>query len=542
MSGFVYNDRETVVRTREGLVRGFKNDGVYQFRGIKYADAKRFEAPVRCKVWEGIKDATTYGYNCTGADLPKKLPMDEIMMGHRFWPESEHCQYINVWTGSLDEDAKKPVMVYIHGGGYIEGSAIELDIFDGCSTVKAQDVVFVSLNHRLGVFGHLDVSDFGPQYKNSVNAGLEDIVTALQWLQDNIAAFGGDPGNVTLFGHSGGGGKISALMQVPAAEGLFHKAIIMSGIIPDDNPLVKTAVPPIEVVCEIMKELGIISRERASVSVDAELEAAFERLLSCPEVPLARAVRRACRNIVARGGEVGWGPKKNHWYMGFAGFNPVTEFSKKIPVINGNGLTEFQMPIPLENTRSLSISERESYVKSLFGEEKGARLLELFRKAYPGVNEVYAPQCDTFFRQGSLSFMHAKADASDAPLYSYMVALESDFKGGTMASHGTELPYVFNNTDMVPSTETDGGVVTRRLEKQFSDAFAAFARTGDPNTPSLPYWPPCREGHITNMIFGRECRVMTDHEEELQKYLLEIAPPMPPDFFGRPEDDERWPY
>ena len=526
---FVYNDKDTTVRTTEGRLRGFYAGGLYQFRGIKYADAKRFEAPQRVQPWDGIKDATSYGYCCTGATFPKNLPMDEISMGHRFWPESEHCQYLNIWTQSLDPKAARPVMVWIHGGGYEEGSSLDLEVFDGSSTALAQDVVFVSLNHRLNVFGHLDVSDFGPQYANSVNAGLADLVAALEWIRDNIAAFGGDPGNVTLFGHSGGGGKISALMQVPAAEGLFHKAIIMSGIIPDDNPLVRTEVPARELVLEIMKELGLCEGE-------------FECFLRCPEVPLVRATRRACQNITARGGQVGWGPRKNDWYLGFAGYNPVTEFSKKIPVINGNCITEFQMPIPIENTRNCNSVQRENYVKTVLGEEKGAQLLDIFRKAYPGVNEVYAPQTDTFFRQGSLAYLHAKADASSAPVWSYMVTYESDFRGGTMAYHGTELPYAFHNTDMVPSTFASGKEEAKRLEKIFSDCFAAFARTGDPNIPELPYWPPCKDGHITNMIIDRKCEVRTDHEEELQAFLLKALPPVPPDFFGPKDTDERWPY
>ncbi len=527
MSGFAYNDKDTVVRTREGLVRGFKMDGIYRFRGIKYADAARFEAPVRCRPWEGIKDATIYGCICPGDNLPRRLYMDEISMGHRYWAESEHCQYLNVWTQSLDEKAAKPVMVWIHGGGYIDGSSIELEIFDGCSLVRAEDVIFVSLNHRLNVFGHLDASAFGGKYENSVNAGLADLVVALEWIKDNIAGFGGDPDNVTIFGHSGGGGKVSALMQVPAAEGLFHKAIIMSGIIPDHNMLVDTDVSSVEMVSEIMKELGIDS---------------FERLLRCPEIPLERAVRRACRKIVARGGKIGWGPKKNGWYLGHITENPVTEFSKKIPVLNGNGITEFGGPDPFTNKMQLTATEKEAYVKGLYGEEKGAKLLQLFRSAYPKVSEVYAPVYDTFFRWDTLQYLRTKSRESSAPVYSYINAFESAFRGGTIANHGAELPYVFHNTAMVPACLADADDVRIRLEKQFSDAFAAFARTGDPNTGSLPFWPACRDGHISNMVFGRDCSVLTDNELELQEFIRQINPPTVLDFYGPETEPERWLY
>ncbi len=544
MAGFVYNDKDTVAKTKEGMLRGFKAGGVYQFRGIKYADARRFEAPQRVKPWEGIKDATIYGYICPGDNLPRQLYMSEIDMFHRYWAESEHCQYLNVWTASLDRKAKKPVMVWIHGGGYIDGSSIELEVFDGCSLVKAHDVVFVSLNHRLNVLGFMDASNFGPQYKNSANAGLADIVMALEWVKDNIASFGGDPDNVTIFGHSGGGGKVSALMQVPAAEGLFHKAIIMSGIIPDDNMLVETDVPPTQIVAEIAKELGLLDAgfEAGAGGVSPELAAAFERLLVCPEIPLERAVRRACRKIVARGGKIGWGPKKNHWYMGFAADNPVTEFSKKIPVMNGNGITEFGMPDGLKDRRSMTKAQKEAYVKGLLGEENGSKLLQLFRSAYPNVSEVYAPAYDTFFRWDTLRYLKAKSAASTAPVYSYIMALESDFNGGTISCHGSELPYAFHNTALVPSTQTGGGRVTKRLERQISGAFAAFAKTGDPNIPELPYWPPCKDGHITNMVFDRKCAVYTDNEQVLQECIREVIPATVIDFFGPETEPERWLY
>ena len=529
MAGFAYSDQDTVVRTKEGLLRGFKNDGIYQFRGIKYADAKRFEVPVRCTPWEGIREATVYGYCCTGAEQPKKAPVGELSMGHRYWPESEHCQYLNIWTGNLDVQSHKPVMVWIHGGGYSEGSSIDFEIFDGFNTAKIQDVVFVSLNHRLNVFGHLDVSDFGKKYQNSVNAGLEDIVVALEWIKDNIEAFGGDPENVTIFGHSGGGGKVSALMQVPSAEGLFQRAVIMSGIIPDDNVLVKTEVPAKEIVLEIMKELGLKEDE-------------FEKFLRCPEIPLVRAVRRACRNIVKRGGVIGWGPKKNGWYLGDIGTNEVCEFSKKIPTMVGNAITEFLVPDNLKNKKNMTAEEKESYIQSIYGKEKGNGLLERFRKAYPEVNEVYAAQYDTFFRKDTLRYLKVKSQSSSAPVFSYIMALESDFNGGTISSHGSELPYVFHNTDLVPAIETDGGKTTKCLEKQFSDAFAAFARNGNPNIDSLPEWPACKEGHISNMVFDRECHVYTDHEQELLDYVLQLNPPMKIDFYGENEEKELWPY
>ncbi|MFQ7749118.1 MAG: carboxylesterase family protein, partial [Eubacteriales bacterium] len=217
---FVCSTTEPVVSTKAGKVRGFCVDGTYTFHGIKYADADRFQMPRPVEPWDGVKDALSYGY--VSPMLDKETAVGEIMVPHRYWPKDENCQYLNIWSQSLCEEAKKPVMVWLHGGGFSAGSSIEQMAYDGENLSKFGDVVVVTLNHRLNILGYLDLSPYGEKYKNSGNAGNADLVAALQWVHDNIAAFGGDPENVTIFGQSGGGGKVSSLMQTPAADGLFH--------------------------------------------------------------------------------------------------------------------------------------------------------------------------------------------------------------------------------------------------------------------------------------------------------------------------------
>ena len=225
---FVCSKTDPVVETKAGKVRGFRLNTTYAFHGIHYAEADRFQMPQPVKPWKGIKNALAYGYVCPL--LKQDEPNMEVLVPHRYWPQDEHCQNLNVWTQSLDPGAKKPVMVWLHGGGFSAGSAIEHVAYEGDHLSEFGDVVVVSVNHRLNILGYLDLSPFGEKYKNSANAGNADMVAALQWVHDNIAAFGGDPENVTIFGQSGGGMKVATLMNTPAADGLFQKGIIESGV------------------------------------------------------------------------------------------------------------------------------------------------------------------------------------------------------------------------------------------------------------------------------------------------------------------------
>ena len=228
MDKFVCAADYPVVQTEAGKLRGYVWNDTFIFKGIKYADAKRFRRPEKVQPWEGIRDVQSYGMVCPLLEQDK--PGMELLVPHMYWPMDENCQYLNIWTQSIDKEAKKPVMVWLHGGGFFAGSSIEQIAYDGENMSREGDVVVVSLNHRLNVLGYLDLSPFGEEYEASANVGSFDMIAALQWVQDNIAAFGGDPDNVTIFGQSGGGAKVWTLMQMPEADGLFHKGIVQSGI------------------------------------------------------------------------------------------------------------------------------------------------------------------------------------------------------------------------------------------------------------------------------------------------------------------------
>ena len=287
-----------VVETDKGKVRGYFEKGVYKFRGIKYANAKRYCSPEEVEPWDGVKDCLAYG---------KVAPTIEgrgtayetmgILVEYRWMPEDEDCQYINVWTQSIDGSQKKPVMVWLHGGGFFCGSSIDSMPMKRKTFVKTAGVVVVSLNHRLNILGFLDLSDYGEQYHNSGNLGMEDIVAALRWVQKNIASFGGDPDNVTIFGHSGGGMKCTALMQIPAAAGLFHKAVIQSGVNSNDVFRV-TPEKSRKVGRAIVEEIG-----------------GLDKLLTARFRDISDAYLKVYPELwKERLGE--WAPVENDWYLG----------------------------------------------------------------------------------------------------------------------------------------------------------------------------------------------------------------------------------
>ena len=224
---FRYDFQTAVVKTDKGLVHGYEYDGMSIFKGIPYAKAKRFHDPEPVEPWNGLLEATGYGYVCPLMD--DERPGSDLGTPHRIGVQNENCQNLNVWTPACDGE-KRPVMVWLHGGAFTGGSSMEQIAYEGANLCKYGQIVFVSINHRLNVLGYCDLSEYGEEYKNSGNAGTSDMVAALQWVRDNIEAFGGDPGNVTIFGQSGGGMKVTALLQTPAADGLYHRGIVMSGV------------------------------------------------------------------------------------------------------------------------------------------------------------------------------------------------------------------------------------------------------------------------------------------------------------------------
>ena len=500
MKSFIARADYPVVDTVYGKLKGFFFDGLFQFRGIQYAKAKRFQPAEPVDSWEGVKDATNYGF--TAPTYGDPVPRGELMVAHRYWPENETCQYLNIWTPVLDQEAKKPVLVWFHGGGFSDGSSLEQLAYDGDALSKYGDVVVITLNHRLNILGYLDMSSLDEKYANSVNAGVTDLVEALKWVRDNIAGFGGDPDNVTIFGQSGGGGKVATLLQTPAADGLYHKAFIMSGT---DNFYREKDAPHGPIVREMLKVLNLADDQ-------------YEKLETIPYRVLMKAYIRACNHLQVG---INWGPVANDYYLGHPCDSGVAPYAKKVPTVVGTVINEFFASRP-GHTEMTPEAEKLAAINDMYNGH-GEEVIEAYRKAYPGKDLCYLERLDTWVRPGAVAYIKKRADsAPEVPGWIYQFALVFDINGGTGAWHCADIPFVFHNTELVPAANIEG--VSDKLEKEMTGALLALAKNGDPNHPDMPEWKPYTSDDHETMIFDRVSFCMKDPDTELISLIKTYGP------------------
>lgn len=493
---------QAVVQTKQGKLRGVISDDTYVFRGVAYARAKRFHEPEPIESWDGVKEAIAYGHVCPEIMTP--VPHDQYTVPHYFYPQSENCQYLNIWTRSLEQDARRPVMVWLHGGGFSTGSGIEHFAYDGENLSRQGDVVVVTLNHRLNVLGFLDLSAYGEEYRNSGNLGMADLVAALVWIQENICVFGGDPDNVTIFGQSGGGGKVAALLQMPAADGLFHKAVIQSGV--------TRQFPETHKDQALQKAEEILSR--LSISPDRVKE--IEQI---PYYRLAEAVSSQGEGAMMRFGPVADG----QYYLGSAFETEIRPHAKQIPLIVGSVLGEFTNNFnhTLDDGRKNRWDERKRrrLVQELLG-ENAERAIAAFQKAYPDKNIVDLLFVDTTFRMGALEYADIRAEQGCAATYNYSFNLEFPLYGGTLPWHNAEIPYVFHNADYIEPAYVPR--VTEWLQDLMCRSWVSFATDGKPEAAGMPDWEPYTRECPATMLFDREIRVMYQEDLELLQLLASV--------------------
>lgn len=497
-------DGVPLVQTKYGKLQGYFFEGAYIYKGIPYAKAQRFQMPQPPDSWEGVKPATSYGYVCPL--LAQDNPTSELMVPHRYWPQSEHCQNLNVWTKQLDPGAKKPVLVWLHGGAFVAGSSIEQVAYDGQSLCVNQDVVVVTVNHRLNILGYLDLSPFGEKYANSANLGHADLVAALGWVRDNIAAFGGDPDNVTLFGQSGGGMKVTGLMQIPAADGLFHKGVVMSGVF-DGKLIPQPSGDGRQIAQALLTELGLTE---------------VEQLDSVDYYDLARAYNKVSMQVAMQGGYVGCVPMPNEYYKGEPLLTGFTDHAKSIPLLIGSVFGEFAFaPSPYDKTQ-ISPPEIQQALEKAFGEHADI-LKNLFAQAYPEKHPIDLLSVDRVFRGASKDLARLHAQGGKAPAYLYNFTLNFPIQQGKPAWHCSDIPFFFHNTDLVEVCNIPE--VTSVLQSQVATALVQFAKTGDPNHSQLPHWAAVTPQEEATMLLDAPVRVGTNYDDDLLAKIEEVLPP-----------------
>ena len=496
--------KNTIVKTQKGLLRGFKYNEVYHFYGVKYADAERFMPPVEVEPWEGIKEATNYGYICPNVQFNRIGT--NVKNPHRFWPESEHCQYLNIWTKSIDKTVKKPVLVWFHGGGFFDGSSLEHETYDGYSLCDAGDVVVVTLNHRLSIWGYLDLSDYGEEFKRSKNVGNLDLIAALKWINQNIESFGGDKDNVTLFGQSGGGIKVISVMNMPASKGLFKAGMVMSGLEGtksflqhnvDNRPLVK----------KTLDKLGITKN-----NIDELIKMDGRKIL---DTYIATSKELGGKGIPF------FAPTKNEDYLGNPIENGFSDHAKEAPLIVGSNFSEF-LSLPKKYNRS-TMDEEEMYhaVEEELGIENAKRLVPLFKEAYPHHKTIDILTYDCCcIRPDVYEFCNARVEAGCKETYAYMFAPAFKLYDGFTASHSTDIAFIFNNVHMVPSTDLDGKEID--LQYEMVGRLLALAKNKNPQIEGRSIWHPVTKEAFPTMVFDRCTEEKIDFDYELVTELGKI--------------------
>ncbi|MCR5311985.1 MAG: carboxylesterase family protein [Lachnospiraceae bacterium] len=486
-----------LAETTEGTLRGVKDENVFIFRGIRYAKSRRFHMPEAPEPWTGIKDALVYGP--VSPEIETVNPDDNFTVPHVFYPQNENCQYLNIWTKSLSPKSRKPVLVWLHGGGFATGSGIEHFAYNGKSMCQKEDVVVVTLNHRLNLLGYLDLSAYGEEYKYSANVGTADIVEALRWIHRNIPSFGGDAANVTIFGQSGGGGKVAALLQTPSADGLFHKAVIQSGLARFPKPKADGKT----IAEKILEKLNIQPAE-------------IKKMESVPYHILAETVKE----IDSRAG-FAFGPvKDNDFYLGDAFEVGIRDHAKTIPVLVGNVLGEFSHNFVFsisetspsgEAKNDWSEGKASAVIQKVFGPNT-EKAVELQRKAYPGSPVQNVLFTDAMFRPATFDYLRLRAKTCRDNTYGYMFCKEMPPYKGILPWHNAEIPYVFGNAHFIEPSYIPG--VTEKLEDLMCHAWCSFAGSGDPG------WKSYDEKECTVMYFDNECKEKNSSpEEELVRFL-----------------------
>jgi para-nitrobenzyl esterase len=505
------------VETAYGKIRGYVqkvgSKKVYTFKGVPYgastAGKGRFMPPVKPDPWKEVRETVEYGPRCPqsrgGGGL---VPEVDVME----WkgPMSEDCLNLNVWTPELKRGTKRPVMVWFHGGGYDRGSA-NFSLYDGRNLAGKHDVVMVSVNHRLNIFGFLYLASLGGEkYLHSGNVGLQDLVLALGWVHDNIENFGGDPNNVTIFGQSGGGAKVSAVLGMPSAAGLFHRAIAMSGA--------------------QVTAIGVEDGERNPSLILRTLNLYVRQMDKLQEMPVEQLLDFSIGKGVPLNGNrpLRLGPVEDVYTLPKSPFDPVaTDVSANIPMMIGSTETEATWNVN-QKYDPLDDAALHDQLKRVLRADDAATdsVIAVYKKNRPKASNLdlyLIAASDAGMRLGPATEADRKAMQGKAPIYKYYFQWYSPVRGGALrAMHTMDIPFALDIVDIAKS-EVGQGTEQQPLADKISAAFVAFAKTGNPDTRLLPEWPAYNVETRPTMVFNNECKVVNDPYREERLAIQAIS-------------------
>jgi para-nitrobenzyl esterase len=513
--------KTAVAKTQYGKVRGFVDGGVLTFKGVPYgattAGENRWLPAQPLKPWTDEFPALVYGANCpqslhtwTGSEQTFIQDWDDG------W-QSEDMLKLNIWTPSLT--GKRPVMFYIHGGGFTFGSSYELPSHEGAQMARHHDVVQISVNHRLNILGFLDASVIGGSaYEDSVNVGMTDLVAALKWVHDNIENFGGDPDRVMIYGQSGGGSKVTTLMGMPAANGLIHRASAQSG----GGGNIPTKEQQAEVARQLMKDLGLAANDIQSLQ---KME--WSKLMAAGSAAAAKVNPRGGPGAPGPGAagtpRAGWGPSvdgKNINMRSF--FDAAPEISKNVPMLVGS--------VSEEGNRMASRPTEEQWHAGLaraYGDQKATEIIATLKKSYPNkAIQTLSYMCGGAGGLNGLSMRNnvakmakLKHDLKAAPAYAYYFTWQTPILDGLPGAwHTAELQFCFDNTKRCEQG-TGNTPEAQALAKKMASAWAQFAATGKPSVPGVA-WEASDPDTNKTMVFDNQCRMVNDPEGAARKIIL----------------------
>ena len=517
--GNISTPRSVVAKTQYGKVRGFLDGGVLTFKGVPYAQSTAGEnrwLPAKPPMpWTDEYPALVYGANCPQNLHPWTSIEQTFLQDWDDGWQSEDILKLNIWTPSVT--GRRPVMFYIHGGGYSFGSSYELPSHDGAQMARHHDVVQVSVNHRLNILGFFDVSEIGGSaYEDSVNVGMTDLVAALRWVHENIENFGGDPDRVMIYGQSGGGSKVTTLMGMPSAGSLFHRASAQSG----GGGNIPSREQQKELARLVMKDLGLAPNDIASLQ---KME--WAKLFAAGNAAAAKINPPGPSMGPGAPGtpRVGWSPCVDGKVINMRSFfDAAPEISRHVPMLIGS--------VSEEGNRMSSRPTEEEWHASLakpYGNERATTIIATLKKAYPQKKiQTLSYMCSgtpglngLSMRNNVVKMAKLKHELRAAPAYTYYFTWQTPILDGLPGAwHTAELQFCFDNTKRCEQG-TGNTPEAHVLAKKMASSWAAFAATGNPSLPGLK-WEPTNPETNKTMIWDNECHTVDDPDGEARKIIV----------------------